>query len=102
MVHTSDAMLIAHWPEHFTFKYGDKVRRRKGSWHGIVVGWYSTDHTLEGYNVMSVLEKSAVHVEPVTTLDHWDGTLSDHIKDLIDGNISIQSFAENTRIETEN
>ena len=88
------------WPEHFTFKYGDKVKRKKGSWHGIIVGWYSTEHTPEGYNVMSVLEKSAVHVEPVTTLELWDGTLPDHIKELIDGDISAQSSQEKRQTST--
>jgi hypothetical protein len=66
-----------------TFKMGDLVKRKTGSWHGVIVGEYSTDRTLEGYNVMSMLEKGAVHVEPVGMLVPWDGTLPDHILALV-------------------
>ena len=62
-----------NFPDHFTFKGGDFVKRKKGSWHGVIVGWYSTPLTPEGYCVMSLVEFGCVHVEPVTTLESWDG-----------------------------
>lgn len=60
-------------PEHFKFRIGDKVKRKKGNWRGVIVGYYSTGFTPEGYCVMSVLESGAVHVEPINTLEEWDG-----------------------------
>jgi hypothetical protein len=56
-----------------SFKKGDLVKRKTGSWHGVVVGTYDTSLTPEGYNVMSLLEFGAVHVEPARTLESWDG-----------------------------
>ena len=60
-------------PDHFKFRLKDLVKRKKGSWHGIIVGWYSSEHTPEGYNVMSLAEYGCVHVEPERTLEPWDG-----------------------------
>ena len=57
-----------------TYKRGDYVKRRKGNWHGVIVGEYSTPLTPEGYCVMSLREYGAVHVEPVGMLEPWEDT----------------------------
>ena len=57
-----------------TFKLGDLVRKTKGSsWHGRVVGTYSTDLTPEGYCVESATERGSVQIYPVAALEKWDG-----------------------------
>lgn len=61
-------------PDHFTFRIGDRVRKKRGSqWRGVVCGWYSTDLTPEGYAVMSLFEVGNVQVYPVTALEPWQG-----------------------------
>jgi dihydrofolate reductase (trimethoprim resistance protein) len=53
-----------------TFKLGDKVRKTKGSeWSGVIVGWYSTELTPEGYAVESYIHKGSVQIYPVTALE---------------------------------
>jgi dihydrofolate reductase (trimethoprim resistance protein) len=59
------------WPtiSHPTFKYGDVVKKIKGScWQGKIVGWYSTNLTPEGYAVESSSETGSVQIYPATAL----------------------------------
>ena len=59
------------WPSvtHSTFRYGDAVEKIGGSsWHGRVVGWYSTDLTPEGYAVESAWHKGSVQIYPASAL----------------------------------
>ncbi|MAU19188.1 MAG: hypothetical protein CMH13_01485 [Martelella sp.] len=52
------------------FLRGDPVRKRAGSsWHGIIVGEYSTDLTSEGYCVESLFEKGSVQIYPAAALE---------------------------------
>ena len=52
------------------FKCGDEVRKKSGScWHGIVVGFYSTDLTPEGVAVESLTETGSVQIYPVKALE---------------------------------
>jgi hypothetical protein len=52
------------------FVLGDRVRKRTGSsWHGTVVGTYSTKLTPRGYCVESVLEHGSVQIYPEAALE---------------------------------
>jgi hypothetical protein len=52
------------------FKLGDRVQKKRGSsWHGPVVGWYSTELTPEGYAVQSEREPGSVQVYPADALE---------------------------------
>ena len=52
------------------FKRGDEVRKKSGSsWHGLVVGFYSTDLTPEGVAVESLTETGSVQIYPVKALE---------------------------------
>lgn len=56
------------------FKRGDLVRKIKGSsWHGRVVGEYSTEFTAEGYAIESEFEAGSVQVYPAAALEFWNG-----------------------------
>ena len=56
-------------PTHRTFALGDRVVKRSGSqWHGIIVGWYSTKQTPEGYAVESEREPGSVQIYPASAL----------------------------------
>jgi dihydrofolate reductase (trimethoprim resistance protein) len=56
-------------PTHTTFALGDAVEKTKGSsWHGRIVGWYSTDLTPEGYAVESDFEPGSVQIYPAAAL----------------------------------
>ena len=68
-----DTFFLEHLKSKPRFKKNDLVKRKRGSWHGIIVGDYNTELTPEGYNVMSLVEYGAVHVEPEHTLEPWDG-----------------------------
>ena len=59
------------------FERGDKVRKKgkKGQWHGVVCGEYSTSITPEGYAVESVYEKGSVQIYPVSALEFWTGRM---------------------------
>ena len=58
------------WPStHTTFQLGDAVEKISGSsWHGRIVGWYSTDLTPEGYAVESDFEPGSVQIYPAAAL----------------------------------
>jgi hypothetical protein len=58
------------WPQtHRSFLYGDCVEKINGSsWHGRIVGWYSTDLTTEGYAVESAWHSGAVQIYPAAAL----------------------------------
>jgi dihydrofolate reductase (trimethoprim resistance protein) len=58
------------WPRtHIKFALGDAVEKTKGSsWHGQVVGWYSTSLTSEGYCVESFREPGSVQIYPAAAL----------------------------------
>lgn len=56
------------WPRG-RFKFGDRVQKRTGSsWHGVVVGWYSTKLTPVGYAVESEREPGSVQIYPDAAL----------------------------------
>ena len=59
------------YPEsHTTFKHGDLVRKVSGSgWQGMVVGWYSTMLTPEGYAVESMHHYGSVQIYPAKALE---------------------------------
>ena len=55
--------------ENWTFRLGDRVTKTKGSsWTGLVVGYYSTTLTPEGYAVESENERGSVQIYPVGAL----------------------------------
>lgn len=65
-------LLTEKWPFD-TFKAGDRVRKKSGSsWHGRVVGWYSTSLTPEGYVVESEREPGSAQIYPVAALEIAD------------------------------
>lgn len=69
-------------PSHFTYRMGDKLRKKSGSdWSGTVVGWYSTEQTPEGYCIASKYHKNTVQLYPLAALEldsDWVGTNSSH------------------------
>ena len=53
-----------------TFDIGDLVQKKSGSeWRGIVVGFYSTDLTPEGYAVESSAHAGSVQIYPAKALE---------------------------------
>ena len=55
------------------FNRGDMVRKTKGSsWHGKIVGTYSTQLTPEGYAVESHFEPGSVQIYPAAALEKWE------------------------------
>jgi dihydrofolate reductase (trimethoprim resistance protein) len=57
-------------PPFSTFALGDRVRKKSGaSWQGLVVGWYSTQLTPEGYAVESEAHPGSVQIYPVAALE---------------------------------
>lgn len=64
-------------PDHFRWRIGDLVRKKQGSsWRGKVCGWYSTDHTPEGYDIESHYEPGSVQCWPLAALEDWIGPLA--------------------------
>ena len=63
-------MKLPIWPStHTKFALGDAVEKTKGSsWHGKVVGWYSTALTSDGYCVESYREPGSVQIYPAAAL----------------------------------
>jgi R67 dihydrofolate reductase len=58
------------WPETFKLRPQDRVRKKSGSeWAGLVVGWYSTKLTPEGYAVESEVHAGSVQIYPVGALE---------------------------------
>lgn len=56
-------------PDMFTYKMGDKLKKKSGSeWSGKVVGWYSTEQTPEGYCIESDCHKNTVQLYPLQAL----------------------------------
>jgi dihydrofolate reductase (trimethoprim resistance protein) len=52
------------------FGLGDRVRKKSGAaWQGLVVGWYSTKLTPEGYAVESEAHPGSVQIYPVAALE---------------------------------
>lgn len=57
-------------PHYRTFKYGQRVRKKSGSqWQGMVVGFYSTELTPDGYCVESDTHKGSVQIYPAAALE---------------------------------
>jgi hypothetical protein len=57
------------WPTGAMFQRGQRVQKTKGSsWHGCVVGWYSTKQTTLGYCVESEREPGSVQIYPEIAL----------------------------------
>jgi dihydrofolate reductase (trimethoprim resistance protein) len=65
-----EGQLKSSWTTtHTTFQLGDAVEKIRGSsWHGRIVGWYSTDLTPEGYAVESDFEPGSVQIYPAAAL----------------------------------
>jgi len=52
------------------FQLGDRVKKKSGSeWQGLIVGWYSTELTPEGYAVESEAHKGSVQIYPASALE---------------------------------
>lgn len=63
-MHTQPFVSRFEWP------LGTRVRKIKGSsWRGVVVGFYTTDYTPEGYCVESELERGSVQIYPRGALE---------------------------------
>jgi dihydrofolate reductase (trimethoprim resistance protein) len=57
-------------PPRATFALGDRVRKKSGAaWQGLVVGWYATKLTPEGYAVESESHTGSVQIYPVSALE---------------------------------
>ncbi len=57
-------------PLHAAFCMGDRVRKKSGAaWQGLVVGWYCTKLTPEGYAVESEAHPGSVQIYPVAALE---------------------------------
>ena len=57
-------------PSRATFGLGDRVRKKSGAaWQGLVVGWYSTTLTPEGYAVESESHPGSVQIYPAAALE---------------------------------
>ena len=57
------------------FKRGDRVKKTKGSsWHGVVVGFYSTELTPRGYVVESEREPGSCQLYPEGALEYAEAT----------------------------
>jgi len=55
---------------------GDRVRKKSGShWQGLVVGWYSTTLTPEGYAVESESHPGSVQIYPASALELIEAAL---------------------------
>lgn len=55
---------------HDTFAMGDMVRKKSGSqWEGVIVGFYSTSLTPEGYAVESSSHAGSVQIYPAKALE---------------------------------
>lgn len=55
---------------HTKFRYGDRVRKISGSeWEGYISGTYSTEQTLEGYAVTSLVHKNSTQIYPASALE---------------------------------
>ena len=53
-----------------TFAQGERVRKKSGAaWQGLIVGWYSTKLTPEGYAVESEAHPGSVQIYPVAALE---------------------------------
>jgi len=54
------------------FRLGDRVRKISGSsWHGVIVGTYSTVMTPNGYCVESEREPGSVQIYPAHALEKY-------------------------------
>lgn len=64
---------VPEWyPVNAKFKFGQTVRKKSGSaWHGVIVGWYSTELTPNGYAVESYYEIGSVQIYPEAALEVW-------------------------------
>jgi len=52
----------------------DLVKKKSGAkWHGMIVGFYSTELTPIGYCVENAFEKNSVQMYPESALEDWDG-----------------------------
>ena len=70
---TTHGLRIRNGYDFIDLDRAELVQRRTGSWYGVVCGSYKTPLTPRGFNVMSLMEYGAVHVEPASNLKPWDG-----------------------------
>lgn len=67
---TSSTSVAGRFPAGATFGMGDRVRKKSGAaWQGLVVGWYCTKLTPEGYAVESESHLGSVQIYPVAALE---------------------------------
>ena len=63
----------AHWMPHpagWRWDLGTRVRKISGSqWEGVIVGFYATDLTPEGYAVESEAHPGSVQIYPAKALE---------------------------------
>lgn len=63
-----DEQNVPRWP------LGAFVQKKaNSSWRGVVVGFYATETTPQGYSVASLHEPGSVQVWPEAALTDWDG-----------------------------
>ncbi len=71
--------------ETFTHKMGDRLKKKSGAqWQGVVVGFYQTDLTPEGYAIESEKEKGSVQIYPLKALIPADGKTIDEALGLLE------------------
>lgn len=59
-------------PENAKYELGQTLRKKSGSsWHGTVVGFYSTSLTPIGYAIESHTEQGSVQIYPEAALEPW-------------------------------
>lgn len=60
-------------PKNARYRLGQTLRKKSGSsWHGTVVGFYSTELTPIGYAIESWTEKGSVQIYPEAALEPWE------------------------------
>ncbi len=82
-------------PTHTKFKFGQEVRKTKGScWQGKVVGFYTTSLTPEGYAVESRWEQGSVQIYPAAALELVEYTIIGEISDVAISKLAQKSLDE--------
>lgn len=57
-------------PAAFRWDYGTRLKKKRGArWRGVVVGFYSTSLTPEGYCIESLHEVGSVQLYPAEALE---------------------------------
>lgn len=71
-------MIVIPKPAEHWWPYGARVRKKSGSsWHGRVVGFYSTSLTPEGYDIESERGPGSTQIYPRAALELVDEEVSE-------------------------